>query len=153
MSNSQDRDRSGSPLKPFWGILVILLAVVAITAISRAFREKEMVPWRDSLADARKEARQSGKPVLAYFTAAWCGPCQQMKHTTWASPQVEAALQDYVPVKIDVDRDAEAARAFGINQVPTYLLITPAAAQADDEIVKAQSGKVSPEEFIEWLES
>ena len=146
-------ERTGSPLKPFWGILVILLGVVAVTAISRAFREEEMVPWRDSFADARKESRQSGKPVLAYFTATWCGPCQQMKHTTWASPQVEAALRDYVPVKIDVDRDGKTAGAFGINQVPTYLLIEPGASEADDAIVKAQSGKVSPEKFIEWLES
>ena len=146
-------ERTGSPLKPFWGILVILLAVVAVTAISRGFREEETVPWRDTFADARNESRQSGKPVLAYFTATWCGPCQRMKQTTWASPLVEAALRDYVPVKIDVDRDAKAAQAFGINRVPTYLVITPGAGEADDEIVKAQSGAVSPEKFIAWLES
>lgn len=60
------------------------------------------------------------KPVLVDFFATWCGPCKTM------SPIVEAVgkeLSGQIRVlKIDVDKNQNAAMQYGIQAVPTFIL-------------------------------
>ena len=91
------------PTGPMWGVLLILVAMIAVSGVSRLFAAKEIIPWRTDWSAAREEARRSNKPVFAYFTASWCAPCQDLKHTTWADAKVDAALRKFVPIKIDID--------------------------------------------------
>ena len=39
--------------------------------------------WRSDLTAALENAAAQDKPVLAYFTAEWCPPCQIMKREVW----------------------------------------------------------------------
>jgi protein disulfide-isomerase len=135
-------------LKPVWVIFLVLLAVTAVSLLVRASRPAEIVPWRPTYAAALDEARGSGKRAFVYFTASWCGPCQTMKHTTWADKGVEAALSDYVPVKVDVDEHPELARQFNIDGVPTFIVLDAAGNAA-----KRTTGALSPREFVEWVKS
>ncbi|HET6422876.1 MAG TPA: thioredoxin domain-containing protein, partial [Planctomycetaceae bacterium] len=60
----------------------------------------------------------SAESVLLDFTSKNCGPCQQML------PIVERlASQGYPVRKIDVDRQRDLAERFGINSIPTFVLI------------------------------
>jgi thiol:disulfide interchange protein len=141
-----------SAFKPVWGILAIVVAMIAIVTVSRRLEPKEVIPWRGDWESASAEARRTGKPVFAYFTAEWCGPCQQLKSTTWADANVEAALQYYVPVRVDVDQQPELARRY----VPTPQNMDggiPAFRVLDEkgQIVKEAVGAMPPEQFLEWL--
>lgn len=133
-------------LKPVWGIFLILCAVTAVALLSRAMRADEIIPWRANYEAARAEAAQTGKPMLAYFTAGWCAPCQEMKHTTWAEKSVDAALRDYVPVKVDIDREPDLARKFEVRAVPAYAVV-----RQGGEVVKQAEGAMSPTDFLAWL--
>ncbi|KAJ9097216.1 hypothetical protein QFC21_004885 [Naganishia friedmannii] len=58
------------------------------------------------------------KPVVVDFTATWCGPCKMI------SPhfeKMEAAFENVVFVKVDVDEQAEIAQACSIRAMPTFL--------------------------------
>jgi thioredoxin-related protein len=135
-----------SAQKPLWGIFVILVAVSALVTISKLFRAKEIVPWRTDFIAAREESRTSHKPILAYFTADWCGPCDEMKHTTWADKHVEETLRDYVPVKIDIDHNLDLAMKYNADPIPLLAILND-----EGHIVRQYTGLIEPADFVLWL--
>lgn len=67
-----------------------------------------------------KEIIHSDKPVLVDFYADWCGPCKTMAPIL---KQVKDSLGEAVTIiKIDVDRNPQAAQNFHIQGVPTLIL-------------------------------
>ena len=132
--------------RPLVVVFVVFAAVMAVVAVSRWQAREEIVPWREDLAAARAEAASSGKPVFAYFTAEWCGPCFTMKSTTWADRDVESALQAYVPVRIDIDRNTPVALEYGAEAIPKFAVLDELG-----RVVKTTEGYMAPEEFLAWL--
>jgi len=54
---------------------------------------------------------------LLYFSAGWCGPCQQL------GPIMEELQSEGITVqKIDVDSNPEICQAFNARNVPTVVL-------------------------------
>jgi thioredoxin 1 len=149
MSPTSD-DRLTTPKPPRRGvsgkILLIFVATALIGALVEWRRPPELVQWRDNLEAARSESNATGKPLLLYFTADWCGPCQQMRRTTWADARVKSALDAYVPVKIDVDRLPDVARRYDVKAIPRLVLLDRAG-----NAVASREGLVEAHAMIEWL--
>ena len=61
------------------------------------------------------------KPAIIDFHATWCGPCKQLAPVL-AELAVEYGDEIYV-YKVDVDKEPEIAKAFGIRSVPSLLFI------------------------------
>lgn len=67
-----------------------------------------------------QELISSGKPVLVDFTATWCGPCKMMAPVL---DQLKRMMEERLTIiKIDIDKNPQAAQAFGIQGVPTLIL-------------------------------
>jgi len=147
-SQSQRTSGGNSAFRPLRGILVIVLAVTAVVGISKWNQPKEIIPWRTDWNKAVAEAQAAKKPVFAYLTADWCGPCQELKHTIWADPKVEAALKNYVPVKVDIDQNAELARRYLARDdgIPAFFLI-----DNDGRTLRESHGAMTSEEILAWL--
>lgn len=63
---------------------------------------------------------QGEKPVVVDFFAEWCGPCKMMPPIL---KQVKDAVGDTATIlKMDIDRNPEYARRYGIQSVPTLII-------------------------------
>ena len=54
---------------------------------------------------------------ILYFSAEWCGPCQQL------GPTMEGLSDQISYIKIDVDQDQDSAIKYGVRNIPTLILL------------------------------
>jgi len=104
-----------------WTAAIALLG--ALVFFQNRTPENE-VTWSYDLAEARAAASESDRPMLLYFTADWCPPCQQMKRSVWPDDAVEQAVNAHVvPVYVDVDSEMGQQLGFKyeVNSIPTFL--------------------------------
>lgn len=92
------------------------------------------------LATLAPNTAASGDVVLLDFTAAWCGPCQQVK------PTVDQLAAEGYPVRVvDIDQHAELARRFQVSSIPCFIVVK------DGQPVARQEGPISRQAMIGML--
>lgn len=85
-------------------------------------------------------------PVLMDFGSPGCVTCRKMDAVTYPHPDVEAELETWIRLRIDVTEHPEVAGLFGVNAMPAALAL-----RADGTVLGRKMNFVQPAEFLEWL--
>lgn len=102
------------------------------------------IAWRHGdVADALAEAREQNKPVILYWGAVWCPPCNQMKTTLFRDPGFIAKTRGFVPVYLDGDTKGaqQWGERFGVSGYPTVVVLSP----RGEEITRIASATMANE--------
>ncbi|XP_073131066.1 thioredoxin H2-like [Henckelia pumila] len=67
-----------------------------------------------------ESAKQTSKLMVVDFTASWCGPCRYIEP---AINEFAVKYTDVDFIKIDVDELFDVAQDFGVQAMPTFLLM------------------------------
>lgn len=128
--------------------LLLVLCGVAVLALWRvAFPFRSSVDWQTDFPAALAQAAADDKQVLINFTARDCAYCTQMEVEVFPTKPVQAAMSEFVPVKIDVYKDEMTAARYNITAMPTYVVT-----DATGAVLAMTSGFQPPDKFSAFLE-
>ncbi len=90
--------------------------------------EEAHIAWYDGTVDeAFALAKAEDKPILLYWGAVWCPPCNQLKATIFKRPDFIARTDEFVAVYLDgdTDRAQKYGEKFGASGYPTLIALDP----------------------------
>ncbi len=85
----------------------------------------EQVEFVRGYAQGFGEAREIGKPVLVFFSAAESVFCSQMLEETFTDQTVVDLSREFVCIKVDIEEEPQVCQEFHVEGYPTIQFMSP----------------------------
>ena len=100
------------------------------------------MPIYNVTKESFEKIKESGKKTLIDFYADWCGPCKMVAPILH---EIEEEMPELVIAKINVDDVTDVAIAYGIQSIPTLLVME------NGEITNKAVGFRTKEQILDLL--
>lgn len=148
------RDLTAAVRAALLGVLLGAAGGAAMPAPAAATVSGASVAWLAAASDAEIDlafarARAERKPVLLYWGAAWCPPCNQLKATLFNRSDFVDRSRFVVPVAIDGDAPGaqKLGARFKVVGYPTLILLAP-----DGHEITRLPGEADPPQVMAVLQ-
>jgi len=85
--------------------------------LERQSAESNREQKRNSVRHSREDS--GPRTVMLYFTASWCGPCQQL------NPVIDRLKLEGFPIRqVDVDKEGDIVKEHKVSSIPCFIMIT-----------------------------
>lgn len=129
-------------MRPFIIYLLILLSVAfCLTSFSQEHYGKELLSYEEAL----RVSKETDQKILLYFGAEWCGYCRKMGKS-FSDDLVSKKLDEYLFVKIDIDRNPEIKNKFGVKTIPDSIILN-----SKEDVIKRTKGYKDSKDLLSWL--
>lgn len=135
----------------------MLFVATSIPGVSHAGHKDASLVWL-RYTEGVEVAKKENKPALIYFFASWCGYCKKMESEVFTDHDVEAEMQKFVLIRVDIDSDktvvhegkvtkeSDLARSHGVTGTPTIRFQEP-----DGKDISGIPGFLDQEKFVTIL--
>ena len=121
-------------------VAIALLVPVALMLSSMALGQE--IQWH-TYNDGMARGKFENKRIFIHFWAEWCAACKTMEKNTFSDPDVVAALnEDFIPVKVNADREVTTASMYRVQALPDNWFIA-----ANGEIIGNRPGYIPPDQL------
>jgi thioredoxin len=129
------------------GILIIVLGIYFLFFQGQSSNPDTNIKVNNNITAAIAEAKSNNKNVLIDFYATWCHYCQLLDKETFSDPRVQQRLNtSFVAVKIDIDKNPDAAYNFKVYGVPTLIILN-----INGQVIKRIDGYITADEFLNQI--
>ena len=96
---------------------LILLSILLIVGCGQKVSENNPngIKWGNNLDSAFAIASKSNKLIMIDFMAEWCPPCKEMDKITFSNTNIIKKSNEFIPVRIDVDKQKDIAEEYNGN--------------------------------------
>lgn len=113
------------------------------------------IPWEAYAQKPLDAAKREGRPVMIWFTAAWCEPCRRLERKVFSKEPVVEAARRFVAVKADMtdsqsEEAIQLAEKFHIRGYPTVIFLGSDGVERNDYRLVGYEG---PQAFVKRLEA
>ncbi|MDO5836500.1 MAG: thioredoxin family protein [Methanobacterium sp.] len=137
----------------FIGIVVIIISLLVIGLSIHTLTSKETesntssIQWGNDLNQTMEEAKKSNKTIFIDFYADWCSYCGKMDEEAFTDPQVvEKLTQNYVLLKVDVDKNPGLSSKYTAYSLPTMVIV-----DSSGNEIKRIIGYQTPEQLLSQI--
>lgn len=102
-------------------VLLVTLAVFFASIKLTTAANAQQIQWQSTNVATHNN---TGKIVMLYVYAPWCGYCRQMSRTTLSNQEVISTVNaNFTATRANIDTDTTLTNRFGVHSTPSIIFI------------------------------